>query len=670
MARASLKSVRSNVVDQVLDDEELEEANAELDNLPAYVMIGDASIPVSKKAGPAWDQKIKDAISATQNERSLWDQAYADYRKVGPSDAELTDTKLVTTRRTDENLVRENVKTLLRTTYTRNPKIEFSSLDPAKQDLAKALTLGVSALLNRRVYPGLNAKQRIRRAIVHAHLTNFGILKLGYQDKAGSRQEALANRDEIRQKLKDAKDTATLDDLYAQLEQNEEMLPLYSNQGMTLGVTLPHRVIIDPNCTLADLSDCDWLAEEIFISTAYIKSKFLDEEEKGVYTRKSDGTEVQRMGATIGTDAAEGVRERVVQQVTGFTPDERQEILAKDKTRCYIIWDKLTREISLYIADDMKYPIWVWEDNLKLSRFFQHFIIYYTEPLDGVVQPGESSTYSGAAEEVNDINERTSFIRRLAFGELIYNTKVVKDTAVAKLISHMKNPKKFDAIGVEWDPEAKLTDVFQLFVPPDAQLPTLYDKSDLMKTIDRVNSFAPHQRGDQFRTNTTNKAIQEYNNQAATVTNELTDAVEDTLEELGWSMAELFVSKYDKEQVASLIGPINAEPFEPLSVEEFNAAFAMTVAAGSTEKPTSENKKREAIQIVQALGQFAQAAPMTAMTIATRLFSTAFSEFNFTKQDEQLLLQEIQRNLGAASAGAPAADGTQPPPPNDQAIPA
>src|SRR5688572_14928655 len=135
MARATLKNkTASKVVDQVLD-EEAEVEEAELDETPSYVMIGDASIPVSKKAGTNWKSKIDDALAATETDRAFWDQAYVDYRRVGHSDSvSVTDTRLVAGNDTDENLVRENVKTLLRTTYTRNPKIEFSAFNNEKQE--------------------------------------------------------------------------------------------------------------------------------------------------------------------------------------------------------------------------------------------------------------------------------------------------------------------------------------------------------------------------------------------------------------------------------------------------------------------------------------------------------------------------------------------------------
>lgn len=665
MARTKLKAVaavQDSVMNTVLDGEEPSIEQQSPEQAAAYVLIGSASIPVSKKAGKRWKGRIEDALVAVEGEHQQWDASYTEYRKTNVADAtQVRNEKLVHQNDTDENLTRENVKILLRSTYTRNPKVEFSSTDPARKPLAKSLELTLSTLMNRKAFPGLNAKARIRRAIVHAHLTNFGILKVGYQDKAGSKQEALQELYRLRKELSEAKKQEDIDRIYAELEQNEDNLPLYTDQGMLLGVTLPHKLIIDPACTNADLSDANWVAEEIDFDTAWLKSRYMEKKDgdETVWVRKSDKGTVTGIAAGIeNNNSGDEVKERVLATVNGITTDERRNILAKNKTTCYMIWDKLTREISLYMKDDMTYPLWVSEDQLKLSRFFQHHIIQYTEPLDGVIQAGESTHYVGHVREVNKINKRVAKIRMMAFGAMLYNSKSLKPETVTKLVNFMKNPEQFEAMGIDFDPEKKLSDIFQLFVPPDSQVQQLYDKTDLMKTVDRINATTPSMRGEQLKTNTTNKIAAQYSEQAATVTNELTDIVEDAVEELAWSMSEIIISKYTQEQVAALIGTEAAKEFKTMTVEEFNANFGLAVAAGSTEKPTSENKKKEAIQIAQGLGQFGQAAPGTTMQIIVRMFSEAFSEFLFTDDDKKLLDQEIQRSLAQPKPGAP---GTTPP---------
>ena len=71
----------------------------------------------------------------------------------------------------------------------------------------------------------------------------------------------------------------------------------------------------------------------------------------------------------------------------------------------------------------------------------------------------------------------------------------------------------------------------------------------------------------------------------------------------------------------------------------------MKLASGSIEKPTTEYKKQEALNIAQALGQVGQSAPGMTMTLMLRMFQTAFSGLLIKKEDWKMLEQEIQANL-------------------------
>ena len=99
-----------------------------------------------------------------------------------------------------------------------------------------------------------------------------------------------------------------------------------------------------------------------------------------------------------------------------------------------------------------------------------------------------------------------------------------------------------------------------------------------------------------------------------------------------------------------------------MTVEEFNQRFSLMIASGSTEKPTSENKKREAMEIAQAVGQVGQATPMTSLKIMFRMFKQAFSSFSFTKDDEDMLNAEAQANMTKGQSTPQQPGGNAPPP--------
>lgn len=653
MARESLGE---EIVEDIVTGD-VEEALSDDDQAPLYQLIGNASVPVSKKAGKRWNDRIKAALEVYASERDIWAETFRMYRLTG--DMEMAGSEHVYAHLfendTDENILRENVKLLLRSTYARNPSIEVSTTSNEKKDMAKALELTVGALLNRKQNPGLNGKARLRRQIVHAHLTNFGILKLNWQDKKGSQQEALQELYTLQKELSKVEDVPKIEELYAKLEQLEDELPLHNLAGLGLSNLLPHKLIIDPECSQNDLSDCNWMAEEIWFKKEYIDDRFYERQEDGGRLRKSDKQKKDVREDTIGNSTGDDIRARVAAQVMDATTEERQQYLEKGKVKCYMVWDRLTRQISLYEDGDWSYPLWVYEDNLKLTRFYPHFIVSYSEPIDGIVQPGETSQYIGQQREINKINRKMAYIRDVAFGAVIWNSKKLKGSEATRLIEHLKNPTKVEAFGLEWDEELKIDDLLHSFVPPVAKYQELFNKQDLLAVANRISATNDAMKGEQFKTNTNTSAVNTYNQAANMTTSELTDIVEDAVEELGWAICEVVVSKFTKDDVINLIGNEYGQHFTPMTVEELNREFGLTVVAGSTEKPSSMQKKTEAMNIAQALGQVGQGAPLTTMKIIGRMFSEAFSEFLFTKEDEDSLVKETEANMmkGNTNPGAP-----------------
>lgn len=669
MARKSLS--RDEQASEILMDtgvvsgdliEDSEEAPA------PFILVGSASIPVSRKAGKRWKDKIDNALNGYDATRQMWELANKEYQRTAnygiKIEGDVGETPLYFFQNnTDENLTRENVKTLLRNTYTRNPTIELTSIDPDDEDQTTALKEVINQLMGRIQAPGLNAKARVRRWIMHAHLTNAGIIKLDFQGKEGSRAQAQEKLLEVQEKLSKSKDMNQIEDLYAQLEQIDEELPSTREPGLILSNVPAGLVIIDPDCTTLDLRSAKWVDEVVMLSDAYIKNRFLEKNADGVYVRKVDGKQPGGgFGGDTGDDGGRNdLRDKIVNEVLGTMPDSIMQARSKDKSKCHLIWDRLTKQISLWLDGSWDYPLWVYADDLKLSRFYPYHLLAFTEPLDSIVQEGESAQYYGQVQEINKINARVAFVRMLAYGTLIYNTRKIKETEVRKVIDHMKNPNAFDAFGIDWDPQLKLREMFDVFVPPEGDIPAIYDKSDLMKTIDRVNAQSEVSRGGQFKTNTTNKAVEAYGAQQASVQNELTDAVEDALQDLVWSMCEVVVSKYSKEQVIALIGQKLGDKFQSMTIEEFNQRFSLMIASGSTEKPSSANKKREAMEIAQAVGQVGQATPMTSLRIMFRMFKDSFSSFMFTKDDEEMLTKEAEASM-SKGVSTPQQPGNAPPP--------
>ena len=80
----------------------------------------------------------------------------------------------------------------------------------------------------------------------------------------------------------------------------------------------------------------------------------------------------------------------------------------------------------------------------------------------------------------------------------------------------------------------------------------------------------------------------------------------------------------------------------------------MTVVGGSTQKPTSESKKQQAMQMGQVFGQFVNAAPMPVLTVMLRTFRGAFNDV-IPDEEWQVIMDSIENkhSKSATAAGAP-----------------
>jgi len=643
MARTSLEEDIVDIIDPDIATESVEEEAA------GFKMAAGMSFPVPKKFGMMWKKRIDDALKVYEMEHSLWDDVFRRYRETGTSDT-LKDTiandyKYRMQQSTDENLIRINIRTIMRSTYMRNPHLEFTSVDVEEDPLVEVLQRAADFLLNKKTFPGLDMKTKARRWILHAQLTNHGVVRLDFQDKQGSLDAALEQLEALEAKLKDSKDIDEIQKATAELQALYETMPLLERRGFRLTNVLPHKVVVDPDCTSIELEDAGWLAEFFDLDEDYITARYYEEsEEEDAVIRLSDGKDVDKPATTERSDTEDSI----IRLVTNDETDERRRYRKKNTVECCMIYDKTTRRKYLFRTDDWKAPLWSFEDDLKLSRFFQHFFMSFTETIDSIIQPGEASYITGHVDAINKINRKADQIRNAAFGALIYNKSKVDEEDVKILVQHLNNPTEFKAIGLKGKNLAdneKLKDVVEAFVPPAFDYQALFNSTALRSVIDRNFSISMVDRGEQFKANTTNDAVQYYQESQNRSNQQLVDSIEDSMESLAWSLSELIISKFSKEEIAELLGQTWAEQFTPMTVDEFNRKFRMVVASGSIEKPDTEFKKKEAVQVAQAIGQFAQSAPATALRVVMSMFERAFSIFSVRKDDWDMLKQEAAANL-------------------------
>lgn len=647
------------ILDTILGDDD-EDTTAPVEDDPIFLPAVGMSIPVPRKFGTMVEKKYKENKESYQAEHCKWDKAFELYRQCGDEGIKLSDGTEYPwhfENEADENIVRNNVRKIMRSTYMQNPHMEFTDVTVDK--LAESLEYIVQFLMNKKSYPGLNLKARARRWILHGQLTNFGVVRLDYQGHEGSREEAVQNLAALEEKLAKAKSRDEIEELYAQLEILHETLPLAENKGMKIVNVLPHKLIIDPNATMSDLTDAQWVMEEFDADRKYIKQKFYFKDEDGEWKMRS---QPNRTTTLVAGEHPEDIKESIIDTVMNDRTEEQREIRDKNKVRCVYFYDKLLRRIHLFNTEDWKYPLWSWDDDLGLSRFFRHFILSFGETIDGIIQPGEVSYYVGQVNQVNQINRKAKQVRDTIFNTIVYNSKTVDIKEVQKLVNHLRNPRQVRAFGIGNDSEQDVNKLLTALAPPAYQFKDVFDSSQLRTQIDRAANISDVESGGQFRTNTTNEAIGTYAQIRQESAEVLIGIVEEAMEDLGWAITEILVSKYSKEEVIEMVGQTKGAAFQPMSVPEFNRSYRMEIAAGSIEKPNSVNKRQEAMQIAQALGQVANAAPGTALTLLLRMFKEAFTGFLVKDEDWAMLTQETRANLQkGVSTDAPPTTGSAEP---------
>lgn len=640
---------------------------------PLYRIYKDSKIAISKHVGKMWKQRHDAAVTAYTEIWKIWDECFRYYNN---AQTKGMDTPRGIFKRGDstENVVFSNLNIMLPAIYGKNPDITCSTTDEEDEPFCKALEALVNALFRRRTF--MNVKPKAKRAAGFAVLTNQGILKLDFTLKDDSREMAVREMTELTAQLAKCETPQEAEEVYGRLEALEMQLEVLQPSGPSLGNVLPQNLIVDPSAEQADGSDAKWMIECAYLPTSMLRQRFTIPDPEGDGDERADRVliyqpthKAQFVTGANGRDDALGIVLDAIQahnnQPISNTEDERTAYMNMYYTQCYFVWDKVTRMLLLFHRDDWTWPIWIWDDPLKISRFFPYFLISFAMSTGGVTGPGETAYYLDQQDDLNDINRKLSRIRRSVFDFVFYNSEAMDEAEVEGFLRALRGDTTSNktALGIRAG-DKKVSDMFQVMGAPELEYEVLFNKQGIYDTINRISNTSDALRGVQFKTNTNVAAVNTYQESMRLSVGAKVDVVEDVIGDLGVALSELCVQHYQKDEVEGLIGKALASGWRNMSVQEFNAQYSLELVAGSLEKPNSVFKKKESIEVSQAIGQFARAAPASTLTIVLRLLQQAFSEVVVKPEDFAAINQEAQANLqrGVSSGepgGAPGAPGQQ-----------
>jgi hypothetical protein len=673
-------NTNSRQYDDLLDyDDELTASTPRVSNeaQPPFQIYEGSRIAVGKGIGIMVKRKLDAAKVAYDAVNMMTEEIFRYYNH---HHGKINNTPRGVFKRGDasENVIFSNLNVMLPAVYSKNPDITCSTTDEGDEDFLETLEALINALFKRK--DGLNAKPRIKKGAGMGLLTNFGIIKLGFTQKSDSREVAMREMERITDELGKAKKQQDVDRLYGELEALERNMEVLEPSGFGLTNVLPHRLIVDPNAEQPDGLDAGWMLEEVYFQTSYLTARFTqsDEEDdpddtnrKLIYkpTHKARFTAGNGAGRDDGLGLVMDSIDKTGNEPTSFTEDERTAYINMYYTKCFYYWEKATRRLMLFHSGDWTWPIWVWDDPLGLTRFYPYFIISFAMSTGGTVSVGETAYVLDHQDEVNDIARQKSRIRRSIFDYFFYNSSKFKKDEVEKFIRVLRGEtsRGKHAIGVDAG-EMKISDVFESLMPPSGQHEKMFEVDPVLASINRITNTSDALRGVQFKTNTTEDAVQSYMESLKLSVGAKVDVIEDVVADIALAVAEIAVQFMDEEQVAGLVGPYLAQFWQQMTVEQFHADYDVELVAGSMEKPTSIFKKKEAIDVTTAVGQFASAAPGSTLTIMLKVLSKAFTEVVIKPEDWAALKAEIQANLqrGVSTQGGQGAPQVGQQPPNGQ----
>lgn len=635
-----------------------------------YKIVGEARVPVSRKHGTLWKHRKEAAMQSREGLVSAWEEAIRYYLndQSGHRDGSTHGSgntsfarRINSLHSETENIVFATVNATVPTIYAKNPTVEFSST-VAKQD-AEMFEKLINRLAEMETAPGFHAKPKLKQAVILASLTNCAWVEEGYTQKGESSETMFAEVRRISQALASAETETEIEELEGELMAIEETYDVVRPEGLFLRLLNPKDVLVDPEASDPHANDANWVMVRAYLPTEYVRAKFT-EEKNGEDRSAYKPSHVLRLGKSDQDDLSSF---KAIKDSTEYGDNGYSDQYAYDKscrTECWYVWDKVTRRVLLYREDDWSWPLWVWDDPYGLPRFFPLRKLFFHMPPSGPNAKGEVTYYLDQQDAINEINDEFRRARQQVKRNIIFNKNAgISQEDVEKVLKGDDGTAR----GIDVPEGAKMEDLFFSPTPKVLQFQGLFQIEPKLQAIDRITGMSEVMRGAQFKTNTTNQAIQYYSSISGMRIDDKIDTMEDFIGGIYLDCIMLCSKFMSKEMVASIVGEPLARAWTNMEPRDFLLKYSMSTVGGSTTKPTSDNKKKEAVQVVQALGQFASATPL-AVVHALRVIEGAFENFHMTAEDWKEIRASVEKQMSGGSGDAPAAPpggappGTAPPP--------
>lgn len=652
----------NNPINQSMEAGGLKES-APVKDQPVYKMVGDQRIPISKSAGKLWKARLDHANKLEKDYVDLWKECLEYYENTASGLRNASDgnsSRSAGVRGTHnntfseiENIVFSHISSIVPHIYSQNPTIEVTPTKTGNEDLARAFEELAKALMIRKGAPNIKIKQLIRKMIVVSILCKNSYAVVTWTPKEQSSEQAIKDLQRLSKEMQDAKTPQQIKDIEGKLTALENTIDFLSPAGPKVSMRLPWEVVIDPTTRDDDGDDASWMMVADMIPWTYIKARFGTDSSmpKSLY----EPTHMLRSDSNNDDDLIMNNFQLIPDgegaDFRDFGFDDAQVYERSQYVKVWTVYDKVARRIYLYNDKDWTWPLWVWDDPYGLQGFFNVVTMSnYTSPIR-TRGKGEIAYVLDQQDTINEANDAKSRARFSMLNNIVYNSNKLTGEQVATLFE----PGKQVGIGVALDSGETIDDHIKAFSPPIMGIPQLLDKTDSYNVVDRTLGTTDVMRGAQFKTNTTNDAVEAVTSIAQNRLDEKTDIVEDAVGNIMHKVLELCIQFMDQQTVIDLIGQEYGAAWKTMTPQEFARDYSMHIVGGSTAKPTASYKQKQALDIGQVLGQYASSSPVTLLVIL-RIFERSFNEVVMTDDDWNMLISSIEAQLqpqGQQAAGDP-----------------
>ncbi len=622
-----------------------------------------SKVPVSKHYGKLWESRYEASKSARKVFSDAWAEAIRYYNNNQQDHREGADGKAgnryFSKRRNNkfsetENIVYANARAMMPALYAKNPQVEFTCDNEAYKEYVNKLERIVNILAQRKHAPGINLKLHAKQAVLSSELCNLGWLMVGYVKREMSVEAAQATLETLSNELADAKDMKTIRELEGKLMALEEELTVASPAGPFVKYYPADAVFVDADVAMPDFSD----AKHKFVieqyPTDYLNAKYGEKAEDGSIKSTYDPTHILLGRDSTDDEESFSIFEKNKEATHyGYKSDEA---LAKaHRTQCVRIFDKVTRRIYLYACNKWDWPIWVENDPYGLPGFYSLTPMFFNTTTHGAYAHSNVTYYLDQQDAVNEIHDEMRRGRQSIRESVLYDNSFDRTT-----VSNWIKGGDDKAYGVKVPEGKNMRDLVLEKPNPMLKALPLFDASRVMQSADRVSGVSDVMRNVQFKTNTTNKAIENYNSTTALRLDEKIDAIEDCIGQVMYNVAFLCAQFMSQEEVASILGNEAAKSWTNYTPFDLRSMFACIAIGGSTQKPTSAAKKQQALEMAQMLSQYLQFAPSVILETVLKLFDEAFDEITLPADAFDRMYAEVQQSMKRGQTDVQGEGGGEP----------